>query len=54
MIAAGAADEVNDIFLETEVTVSFEKSEEKTKIDIHIAVMKINDMNRAMPALEGM
>jgi uncharacterized protein YndB with AHSA1/START domain len=54
VIAAGAADEVQGIFLETEVAVDFEEVGGKTRMNLHIVVTKINKTDRAMFALKGM
>ncbi len=54
VITGGAADEVQNIFLETEVVVDFKESGEKTMMNIHVVVTKINNAERAMAAIKGM
>ncbi len=54
VIEGGAADDAQQIFLETEMTVDFEDLDGRTRINLHIKVTKINNEERGMQALYGM
>ncbi len=54
VIIGGAADEAQNIFLETEITVDFKEPNGKTVMKVHIVVTKINNVEMALPAIKGM
>lgn len=54
VMVSGAADEVQEMFLESEITLDLEELGIKTRINLHIVVTKINKTERAAYALQGM